>query len=379
MALITYLTRIQFDHGALALLKDELSALGIRRPLIVTDRGVVAAGLVDRVRAVLPAGMPVALFDATPANPTEGAARDAVAAYRAGQCDGLIGLGGGSSIDLAKAVAVWATHGGDSLAPYALVEGGLARIRADLAPVVAIPTTAGTGSEVGRGAVIIMEDGRKLGLISPHLVPKLALCDPDLTLGLPPSLTAGTGMDAVAHCIETYLAPAANPPAEAIALDGLTRAWAHLERAVRDGGDRVARWNMMMAAMEGAMAFQKGLGAVHALSHPLGALKDPVLHHGTLNAVFLPPVIRFNAPAVGDKIARLAAVMGVAPQPEAVAAAVADLNARLGLPGSLEAMGVPEAVLPEIATRALGDHCHATNPRTATRDDYLSILDQAWR
>jgi alcohol dehydrogenase class IV len=378
MALITYLTRIQFDHGALALLKDELAALGIRRPLIVTDRGVVAAGLAQRVTAVLPSDMPVALFDQTPANPTEIAARAAVTAYREGQCDGLIGLGGGSSIDLAKAVAIWVTHGGDSLSPYALVEGGLARIRADLAPVVAIPTTAGTGSEVGRGAVIIMEDGRKLGLISPHLVPKLALCDPDLTLGLPPSLTAGTGMDAIAHCIETYLAPAANPPAEAIALDGLTRAWGHLERAVRDGSDRVARWNMMMAAMEGAMAFQKGLGAVHALSHPLGALQAPVLHHGTLNAIFLPPVIRFNAPAVGDKIARLASVMGVAPQAEAVAAAVAGLNHRLGLPASLSAMGVPKAVLPEIAQSALGDHCHATNPRTATRDDYLAILEQAW-
>ncbi len=378
MALITYLTRIQFDHGALALLADELKGLGIRRPLIVTDRGVVAAGLVQRVKEALHADMSVSVFDATPANPTEAAARHAVTAYRDGQCDGLIGLGGGSSIDLAKAVAIWATHGGDSLAPYALVEGGLARIRADLAPVVAIPTTAGTGSEVGRGAVIIMEDGRKLGLISPHLVPKLALCDPDLTLGLPPSLTAGTGMDAIAHCIETYLAPAANPPAEAIALDGLTRAWAHLERAVRDGTDRVARWNMMMAAMEGAMAFQKGLGAVHALSHPLGALQAPVLHHGTLNAIFLPPVIRFNAPAVGDKIAKLAAVMGVAPQADAVAAAVAGLNERIGLPGSLSAMGVPKALLPDIAKSALLDHCHATNPRTATRDDYLSILDQAW-
>lgn len=252
MALITYLTRIQFDFGALALLPAELGLLGVRRPLIVTDPGVVAAGLLDRVHAILPSGIVGHIYDRTPANPTEAAAREAVTAYRQANCDGVIAIGGGSAMDLAKAVAVWATHGGDSLKPYMLVEGGLERIRPDLAPVVAIPTTAGTGSEVGRGAVIVLDDGRKLALISPHLIPRLALCDPELTLGLPSGVTAGTGMDAIAHCIETYLAPSMNPPAEAIALDGLGRAWKHLERAVNDGHDREARWNMMMAAMEGA-------------------------------------------------------------------------------------------------------------------------------
>lgn len=375
MALITYLTRIQFDFGALALLPDELELLGVHRPLIVTDPGVVTAGLLDRVMSVLPFGLPRQVYDRTPANPTEAAAREAVSAYRQGNCDGVIAIGGGSAMDLAKAVAVWATHGGDSLKPYMLVEGGLARIRADLAPVVAIPTTAGTGSEVGRGAVIVLDDGRKLALISPHLIPRLALCDPELTTGLPPLVTAGTGMDAIAHCIETYLAPSVNPPAEAIALDGLGRAWKHLERAVRDGHDREARWNMMMAAMEGAMAFQKGLGAVHAMSHPLGSLKSPSLHHGTLNAIFLPPVIRFNAPVVGDKIARLASIIGTAPNADAVADAVESLTSRIGLPTRLGPLGVPSDILAHIAEQACLDHCTTTNPRPVTVTDYRSILE----
>ena len=374
MALIQYLTRIQFDFGALALLPSELELLGMRRPLIVTDPGVVRAGLLERVAATLPAAMPRTIFERTPANPTESATREAVQAYRSGSCDGVIALGGGSSMDLGKAVAVWATHGGDSLAPYMLVEGGLERIRADLAPVVAIPRTAGTGSEVGRGAVIVLDDGRKLALISPLLIPRLALCDPELTLGLPPEVTAGTGMDAIAHCIETFLAPSVNPPAEAIALDGLARAWRHLERAVREGRDREARWNMMMAATEGAMAFQKGLGAVHALSHPLGSLRSPVLHHGTLNSIFLPPVIRFNAPAVGDKIARLASVVGCAPTAESLADTVAALSARIGLPARLAALGVDESILPGIAEMACLDHCTSTNPRPVTAVDYLGIL-----
>jgi alcohol dehydrogenase class IV len=378
MALITYLTRIQFDFGALALLPQELELLKITRPLLVTDKGVVAAGLLDRVRGALPQGMAAPVFDGTPANPTEAAVRAALEIYRAEGCDGIVAVGGGSALDLAKGVAILATHPGPSLAPYAMIEGGAQRITPAVAPVVAIPTTAGTGSEVGRGAIIVLDDGRKLGIGSPNLIPRLALCDPELTLDLPAAITAGTGMDAIAHCLETYMAPAVNPPAEAIALDGLDKAWRHLERAVRDGHDREARWNMMMAAMEGAMSFQKGLGAVHALSHPLGALKAPVLHHGTLNAVFLPAVIRFNAPVLGPKLECLAAIMGTAASGAAIADAVARLTARVGLPTSLKAMGAPQDILPAIADAALKDHCHATNPRRATREDYLAILGEAY-
>jgi hypothetical protein len=381
MALITYLTRIQFDFGALKLLDAELQLLGLRRPLVVTDRGVIAAGIWDKVRANLPAKVPLALYDGTPENPTEPAMREALAIYTAQGCDGLIAIGGGSPMDLAKAVALMATHPGEALQPYAMVEGGAARITAKVAPIVAIPTTAGTGSEVGRGGLITMDSGRKLAIGSPHLIPKLALVDPDLTLGLPPRLTAGTGMDAIAHCMETFMSSAINPPADAIALDGLGKAWRHIERAVRDGNDREARWHMAMAAMEGAMCFQKGLGAVHALSHPAGGLKGYRLHHGTLNAVFMPAVLRYNAPAVGDKIARMAHVIGL-PEREAtadgLANAVAALNARIGLPVGLKAMGVPESVFPAIADGALGDHCHLTNPRRATRADYLGLIEASY-
>jgi 4-hydroxybutyrate dehydrogenase len=370
MALIQSLTRIQFDFGALALLPAELGLLGVKRPLLVTDPGIRANPLFEQVREKLPAGH--AVYDRTPANPTERAVLAALKLYREAACDGLVALGGGSAMDLAKGVRLLATHP-EPLVQYAFVENGAAKIKPTMPAMVAIPTTAGTGSEVGRGAVIIMRDGRKLGIGSPHLIPSLALCDPELTLGLPPGLTAGTGMDAIAHCIETFIAPAINPPAEAIALDGLRRATSHIERAVADGHDREARWNMMMAAMEGAMAFQKGLGAVHALSHPLGSLEDLKLHHGTLNAIFLPPVLRFNRPSIGDKWERLAAAMGL-PSGADVADAVAALNARLGLPTTLRAMGVPEQVMPAMAEAATYDHCNPTNPRAAAKDDYLAML-----
>ena len=374
MALITYLTRIQFDFGALGLLADELAGLGVERPMIVTDPGLAASGLLERVREQLADG-PAASYDATPANPTEAAVRDALALFRTEGCDGLIGLGGGSSIDLAKAVRLAASHDGP-LARYAASEGGVNRIRPDLAKLIAIPTTAGTGSEVGRGAVIVVDDGRKLGLVSPHMIPDVAICDPELTLGLPPALTAGTGMDAIAHCIETYLSPAVNPPAEAIALDGLGRASRHVRRATRDGGDREARWNMMIAATEGAMAFQKGLGAVHAMSHPLGALPDLGLHHGTLNAVVLPAVLRFNRSHAGDKYRRLAEVMGLF-EGQDLAEAIAALNADLDLPANLREMGVTDDHLPELAEQAVADHCSATNPRPAEAADYLALFREA--
>ncbi len=374
MAVISYLTQMNLDFGAVNDLGQELERLGIERPLLVTDRGVVAAGILDRVRSGLSNRQTASVFDGTPANPTETAALLAQEQYRADGCDGLVAIGGGSSMDLAKAVALLATHDGN-LTEYMAVEGGAPRITDRIAPVVAIPTTAGTGSEVGRGAVIILEDGRKLALLSPHLLPKLAICDPELTFDLPPLLTAGTGMDAVAHCVETYLSNAINPVADAIALDGLTRALGHLERAVADGRDREARWNMMVAASEGAMAFQKGLGAVHALSHPLGALPDR-LHHGTLNAVLLPAVLRFNAPSVGSKMDKLAEMFGVSGS-DAVPGAVAELNRRIGLPSGLAKMGVSTDVFPEIVQGALGDHTHATNPRLASAADYQMMLEDS--
>ncbi len=374
MALITYLTTIRFGSGVLAELPEDLAALGLKRPLVVTDKGVAAAGLLDRLYAAIGA-VPRLVFDDVPTNPTEEAALRALAQYRAEGCDGLIALGGGSPIDLAKAVAILATHP-EPLSQYAAIEGGIARITDKVAPVIAIPTTAGTGSEVGRGSLMNLSDGRKLGLISPHLIPRRAICDPDLTLGLPPRLTAATGMDALSHCVETFLSPRDNPPAEAIALDGAGRIARNLERAVADGSDREARRELMMGALEGGMTFQKGLGAVHGLSHALGSLKEPSLHHGTLNAVLLPPVLRFNAGHVGDKYARLAQAMGLSPATD-LAAWVEDLNARLGLPASLRAMGVPARVIPEIADKAEKDHSTPSNPRPCTARDYAAMLRES--
>ncbi|MFL5157516.1 MAG: iron-containing alcohol dehydrogenase [Microvirga sp.] len=372
MALISYLTTIRFGCGVLSEIPEDLDALSIQRPLIVTDKGVIAAGLVERLFAVMPTGMPRLIFDDVPSNPTEEAAHAALSLYRDNTCDGVIGFGGGSPIDLAKAVAILATHP-EPLARYAAIEGGLGRITDRVAPVIAIPTTAGTGSEVGRAALINLADGRKLGFISPHLIPKRAVCDPDLTLGLPPHLTAATGMDALSHCIETLLSPRFNPPAEAIALDGAGRIMRHLERAVADGADREARSELMMGALEGGLTFQKGLGAVHGLSHALGSLKEPALHHGTLNAVLLPPVLRFNAGHVGDKYERLAASMGLARDAD-LAAETEGLNARIGLPRSLRAMGVPESVIPEMADKAEKDHSTPTNPRPCSAADYAALM-----
>ncbi len=372
---ITYLTTILFDHGAIRALPGELKALAIARPLLVTDRGVVAAGIAGRVIDLIAPSGDLPRFEETPGNPTEAAVLQALALYRQGRCDGVVAVGGGSSMDLAKAVALLATHPGP-LAQYAMSLGGLPKITPAVAPVVAIPTTAGTGSEVGRGALITLEDGRKLGFVSPHLIPKRAICDPELTLGLPPLLTAATGMDALTHCIETFLSPRINPPADAIALDGAQRAIRWIERATADGRDREARWNMMMASMEGAMAFQKGLGAVHGMSHPLGAIRELGLHHGTLNAVILPTVLRYNQGHVGDKYARLRKVLDLKEGAD-LARFVEDLNARLGLPPGLGAMGVREDMIPALAAQAVIDHSTPTNPRPVGRAEYEMLYRQA--
>ncbi len=376
MARIAYLTTIEFDHGAVEKLDETLIELQVARPLLVTDRGLVETGHTELVSAAMATHPPAGMFDATPANPTEQAVADAAAAYRQADCDGFVVLGGGSPIDLAKAAALMASHAGPLL-QYAVGEGGFDRITSAVPPIIAIPTTAGTGSEVGRAALIVMGDGRKLAFISPHLVPRRAICDPDLTRGLPRGLTAATGMDAVAHCIETVLSPAINPPADAIALDGLRRALAYIETAVGDGGNRDARWQMMMAALQGGLCFQKGLGAVHALSHPLGALRDPILHHGTLNAVLLPPVLRYNAAAAPEKYDLLRAAMDIESTDDP-ADVIADLNQRIGLPISLGAMGVAEVVLPAIAEAGMLDHCTQTNPRPPTAAEYEMLLREAY-
>lgn len=375
MAFINYVTQIQFEFGAVRLLAAECERVGIQRPLIVTDAGVRAAGVLQKALDALP-GLPLTVFDQTPSNPTEAAVRAAVELYRVQGCDGLIAVGGGSAIDCAKGIAIAATHEGP-LTTYATIEGGSARITERAAPLIAVPTTSGTGSEVARGAIIIVDDHRKLGFHSWHLVPRAAICDPELTLGLPAGLTAATGMDAIAHCMETFMSAAFNPPADGIGLDGLERGWAHIERATRNGQDREARLQLMSASMQGAMAFQKGLGCVHSLSHSLGGV-NPRLHHGTLNAMFLPAVVRFNASAESvqreRRLDRMAHAMGLRSGGD-IPDAIRDMNARLGLPTGLAAMGVRRDQFDDVIKGALADHCHKTNPRIASPEEYREMLE----
>ena len=374
MAFINYVTQIQIDFGAVQLLKQECERVGIHKPLIITDQGVKAAGVLQKALDALQ-GMKLAVFDQTPSNPTEAAVRAASAVFKSEGCDGLIAVGGGSSIDCAKCVAIAVSHEGP-LKTFATIEGGSLKITDRVAPIIAVPTTSGTGSEVARGAILIVDDGRKLGFHSWFIVPKAAICDPELTFGLPPMLTAATGMDAIAHCMETFMAAAFNPPADGIGLDGLQRAWDHIERATQNGQDKEARLHLMSASMQGAMAFQKGLGCVHSLSHSLGGV-NPRLHHGTLNAMFLPSVVRFNASAESmqkeNRLNRMAQVMSLQSGSD-IPQAIQDMNARLGLPSGLKAMGVTESLFDAVIQGAMADHCHKTNPRIATPQEYREML-----
>ena len=371
MATLTYLTTTHFDYGAVQKVPSALRRAGISRPFIATDVGVRTAGLVQAVTGTLNKDMPVSLFDGTPGNPTEAAVLKALYQFTSDGCYGVLAIGGGSSMDLGKAVALLSGSGGP-LAQYDPLQGGGKLIKS-VAPLIAIPTTAGTGSEVSVGFVIIMSDGRKVTFASPHFVPRAAICDPELTLGLPKALTAATGMDAITHCIEAFLTPTINPPADGVALDGLWRGWHALPIAVENGQDRDARWQMMMCSTEGALSFIKGLGAVHAISHAAGRIERLNLHHGTLNAVLLPAVLRFNASVCGEKYERLGQAMGLGPRAD-LAEAVSAMNAEIGLPSGLGDMGVEEENIPELVAYSMKDLSAATNPRSVTEDGFEAII-----
>jgi alcohol dehydrogenase class IV len=357
MAQMNYLTACTFDFGALAQLPKVLKGLGVSRPFVVSDPGLKANGLVDRLLAAL-SEAPAGVYTDTPANPTEAAATAAAAQYRACGADGIMALGGGSSMDLAKAVGLMVTHEGP-WEKYGGTQRGTRFVNA-IPPLVAVPTTAGTGSEVSVGFVLILDNGRKETFVSPHFVPKAAICDPELTLGLPPMLTAATGMDAMTHCIEAVLSVVVHPPAEAIGLDGAERAWKWLPVAAADGGNRDARWHMMMASFQGALAFVKGLGVVHSLSHALGRVQELKLHHGTLNAVILPHSLAMISGHADEKFARIRRALGLAPDAD-LAAAISDLNKRIGLPSSLSQMGVTQAHWPAAREYAISDIATAAN------------------
>jgi len=380
---MSYPTKVVFGAGALARLADQVRRLKMAKPLVVSDPGVSRAGLVDSAREVLArAGVPHHLFDRVQLDPTEEDAFEGLRAFRDAGCDGVVAIGGGSPLDAAKLIQLLVTHE-PPLSRYDDAAGGDRFVRDDLPPLIAIPTTAGTGSEVSRSGVATLKDtDRKTVIFSPYLMPKAAIVDPELTLGLPPSTTAATGMDAFTHCLEAYLAAASHPLADALAIDGISRVARSLPTAVRDGKQLPARSEMMIAAMEGAMAFQKGLGACHALAHALTPISR--IHHGLANAIALPTVMEFNRPACTARLARVAVAMGegLAAGAELLAQKAIErvraLNAEIGVPAGLRQAGVQEADLPRIAARAFEDASHRTNPRQCSEEDLLGMLRTAY-
>lgn len=370
---LNYFNRPHFENGAIEKISKVLKSHGIKNPLICSDPGLSSIGMTEKIRSLISDDLSPSFYEETPANPTEKAVSEALEIYKSNSCDGVIGFGGGSSMDLGKAVALMANHDGN-LIDYSVVQGGYKRIT-ETVPMIAIPTTSGTGSEVSDGALIIMNDGRKLILASPHLRPNAAICDPELTIGLPPILTAGAGMDALTHCIEAILSPINDPPAEAVGIDGIEKIIKEksLIKAYKDGKDKEARWNMMMASTEGAMAFSKGLGAVHSMSHATGANQELRLHHGTLNAVILPAVLEFNQNHVGNKYSRIARAMGKNDSIN-LANEIRKLNENIGIPSGLAEMGVTEDMIPELVTHSITDPSNLTTPRLPNEEEWEKLF-----
>jgi alcohol dehydrogenase class IV len=361
--------KVQFGFGVIETLPAELTELGMIRPLYLTDQGLIKCGVFSTVRRAMPADTKFAVFDGTPENPTVEGVERALSAYRAGDCDGIVAVGGGSVIDTAKAVSLLSGHPG-SLAHY---HDHPEKITSSTAPLVAIPTTAGTGSEASRGAGIHPDSTtRSAGVSSEYLVPKVAICDPNLTLSLPPDLTAATGMDALSHCVEGFLAKSVNPPVDAVALDGVRRVFAYLERAVADGNDREARWQMMMAALEGGMSISKGLGPAHALGNTFG---DHGFRHGILVTVALPSVLSITEKYAVDKMDRLAEAMGLNSR-DTVPDAIKTFNARLGLPASLHKIGYPDGDRDEMAGDAMNSFFNAGSPHHPTLAEYKALIQE---
>jgi alcohol dehydrogenase len=357
-----YPTAIRFGAGRIAELPEVCRTAGISRPLFVTDAGLAGLDITTSAVALLKdAGLAPGVFADVQPNPVEANLDAGVAVFRARGHDGVVAFGGGSGLDTGKLIAMMA---GQTRPVWDFEDVGDWWTRADadgIAPIVAVPTTAGTGSEVGRAAVLTNQATHTKKIIfHPRLLPRIVICDPELTVGMPPAITAGTGMDALAHCLEAYCAVGYHPMAEGIAVEGMRLVFANLPRAVSNGGDIEARANMMAAAAMGATAFQKGLGAIHSLSHPVGALYNT--HHGMTNGVFMPYVLAFNRPAVEGKIARLAAWLGLAGGFDGFQAALLDLRTKTGVPHTLREIGVDDARFDEMAVMAVDDPSTGGNP-----------------
>src|SRR5580658_7535429 len=368
-------TTIVFGAGAVGTVANHVRRLGAERALVVCDAGVVKVGIAERVRRILEdGGVACAVFDSVDPNPVEKNVLDGVSAYRSHGASCIVAVGGGSPLDTGKLIALKITHDRPLVDYDDAVDGGTL-IGPNVPPIVTIPTTAGTGSEVGRsGVVTLVATGRKTVVFSPHLLAKVAILDPELTRSMPARVTAATGFDALTHCLEAFCSIGDHPMADAIALGGLELCGRHLERAVRQGDDPEARGGMMKAAMMGAVAFQKGLGACHSLAHPLSSEKG--LHHGLANALCLPAVVDFNEGAAKDKLERVRLLLNS--DAKTCGEAVRVLRRRVGLPGGLRAEGVSEADIPTLTRKAFEDACHRSNPRPVSAADlaelYLSSL-----
>ena len=369
-------TRVVFGVGAAAQTGQEAKRLGGTRALLVTDRGVIATGLAERVvRGLGEAGIEVATFADVDPNPIERNVHEGVAALRDSRADVIVALGGGSPLDVAKIIRLKARPGAHErpLVEYDDATGGDAYVTSNMPPMLALPTTAGTGSEVGRSGVVTLDaNRRKTVIFSPYLLPNCALLDPELTATMPAHTTAATGFDALTHCLEAYVSLGDHPMADAIALGGLELVAQYLARAVAAPQDLEARGAMMKAAMMGAVSFQKGLGACHSLAHPLSNLCR--LHHGLANAICLPAVVAWNGEVVPAKMKRVARALGCSDEStRGLVDALRDLRRQLGLAESLSAAGVKAEMLEALADGAAEDACHRANPRPCTRADLLAL------
>jgi alcohol dehydrogenase class IV len=374
-----YPTTVRFGAGRIAELGEAVGSTGMQRPLLVTDPRLAAMPMVGNALAALQAdGLASNVFADVRPNPVPANVEAGVSAFKSGGHDGVIAFGGGSALDVGKLIAFMAAQ---TRPIWDFEDVGDHWRRAEtrgIAPVVAVPTTAGTGSEVGRAAVVTNEATHtKTVIFHPQMMPKVTICDPELTTGMPPVITAGTGMDAFSHCLEAYCGPFYHPLADGIAVEGMRLVKDNLARAVRDGPDIEARAHMMSAALMGATAFQKALGAIHALSHPVGALHDT--HHGMTNAVFMPYVLVFNRAAIADKIARLASYLGLAANFDAFLQFVLDLRERIGVPHTLRGLGIEASNLDRIAAMAPHDPTAGGNPvpldERAARAIFMNALE----
>lgn len=373
----SYPTAVRFGAGRIAELPDACAQAGIRRPLLVTDRGLAALPVTARALDILDAaGLGRAVFSEVDPNPNERNLAAGVEAFRDGGHDGVVAFGGGSGLDLGKMVAFMS---GQTRPVWDFEDVGDWWTRADadaIAPIVAVPTTAGTGSEVGRASVITnSETHAKKIIFHPRVLPSVVICDAELTVGMPRAITAGTGLDAFAHCVEAFSSPHYHPMSQGIALEGMRLVIENLPRAYEDGSDIEARAQMMSAAAMGATAFQKGLGAIHAMSHPVGAHFNT--HHGTTNAVCMPAVLEMNAPAIAERFERAAPYLGVKGGFEGFRAFVQDFNDRLGIPRGLAALGVKAGAIPDLVRDALSDPSCGGNPVPLTEENLTALFNAA--